>query len=175
MCLIFLLLCTKIESNLNTGSCFMTVFSQTWIKNKNKEVSNFLKACISGMASKLTSDLVCVISQYAGTCTTNLVLLRLEIMEPLMLKKLHFVLCINVIRLCEHALFCWATRHMTHYCVSWFIHIFWYPKKILLLYTLCMQYSWWQYCQVIRCNSVGVQVFTCTKQVLTSAWQKFDL
>ena len=62
-------------------------------------MSNFLKAYISGMAGMITSGLVCVLSQYAGTCTVNLVLFRQETTELRMHVKSYFVLCFDILTL----------------------------------------------------------------------------
>ena len=63
---------------------------------------------------QFTSDLVCVLSQYASTCTANLVLFGLETTELQMRVKSHFVFHINIIlTFCVHAPFSWAAQYTT--------------------------------------------------------------
>ena len=60
-----------------------------------------------------TLNLVCVLSQYAGTCTANLVLFGPETTELRTHVKLYFVLHVNMLTLCTHAPFSWAAQHTT--------------------------------------------------------------
>ena len=83
-------------------------------KKKPKKMSNFLwRLIFQEQLVRFTSDLVYVLSRYAGTCTANLVLFGQETTELRMRIKSHFVLRINIIMLCAHVPFSWAAQHTT--------------------------------------------------------------
>ena len=67
-------------------------------------------------------NLVCILSQYAGICTVNLVLFGLETTELWTHVKSYFVLRVQIFTLCAYALFSWTTWHDTLYCVSWYVY-----------------------------------------------------
>jgi len=79
-------------------------------KERTKKMSDFLKVYISGWLTRYTSNLACV---YSGTCIENLVLFGQETMELWTHVKLYFFLCVNILTLCAHTPFSWATRHTT--------------------------------------------------------------
>ena len=81
------------------------------------------------------SDLVSVLSWYAGTCTENLVLFGLEITQLQMGIKSYFALCVNILTLCTHTPFSWAAWHTT-ICVD---NVTW--CGIIKEVTTCIQYS----------------------------------
>ena len=89
MSLISLLKCAKFEGNPIIRLHFMVFFckcakreeKERKKEKKKNEMSNFSRIIFQERLEQFTSDLVCVLSQYAGTCTTNLVLFGQEIME----------------------------------------------------------------------------------------------
>jgi len=113
MHLISLLMCATFEDNPITTFCFMAVFASVWKKKKKKKTSDFSKAYISGITGT-----ICFRS---GMCSLpicwhlhrNLVLFGQETTELRTCVKSYFVPRGNIITLCTHAPFSWATRHTT--------------------------------------------------------------
>ena len=86
-------------------------------KIKRRKWATFWRPIFQELLTRFTSDLVCVLSWYAGTCTANLVLFGQETTELWTCVKSYFVLHVNILTLCAHTLFSWAARH-TNVCLD---------------------------------------------------------
>jgi len=112
MCLISLLMRAKFDGNLITCLHFMTDFCKHAKRRKGKRAT-FWRLIFQEQLAQFTSDLTCVLSRYAGTCTVNLVLFGKETMELRTCVKPHFVFLVNILPLCAYAPFSWAAWHTT--------------------------------------------------------------
>ena len=113
MCLIFLLMHAKFEGNPITCLHFMAVFckcAKRRERKKRRKWATFWRLIFQDQLARFTSDLVSVLSWYAGTCTVNLVLFGQETMELQMCVKSYFLLRVNILTLCAHAP---SARHTT--------------------------------------------------------------
>ena len=113
MHLISLLMHAKFEGNPITCLRFMTFFCKCAKRRKRKKISNFWRLIFQGWLAWFTSNLVCVLSWYAGTCTVNLVLFGQETKELQAHVKSYSVLRAYIPTLCMHTTFYWAVLHTT--------------------------------------------------------------
>ena len=117
MCIISLLMCAKFEGDPIMRLHVMAVSSRCAKKRRRKRKRRkwtaFWRLTFQEQLAQFTSNLVCVLFQYANTCTVNLVLFGQENTELHTCIKSYFVLHVNILTLCTHTPFSWAARHTT--------------------------------------------------------------
>jgi len=102
---------------------FLQVCKKKKRKKKLRSLWRFIR--ISGAPSAICfrTSILYVLSQYAGTCTTNLVVFGQDTMELQTCEKSYFVIRVNILTLCTHVPFSWVTRHTTA-CLDGIINMY---------------------------------------------------
>jgi len=97
--------------------------------NKWRKWATFCRLIFQEWLARFTSGLACVLSQYPGTCTVNLVLFRQETTELQMHVESYFFLRVNILTLCTRTPH-FLGPHDTLQCILVVIFYYWDSKCI---------------------------------------------
>jgi len=109
-------------------------------RKKRRKWATFWRLIFQEQLAQFTSDLVCVFSRYAGTCTAILLLFGQETTELRMCVKSYFVLRVNVV--CARPDFLGRTTHYSTvgrlWARAWFPEIVFRKVCVSVCLYVCM-------------------------------------